>query len=1630
VVLVAILALPLLPATGTDAHVTALSRTGAVSYSDYLGGSGSDTGWGIAVDGQGNAYVTGQTTSADFPTTPVTVSLTLGASAGASAGTCPGLGGLLGGLGGLGGLLGGVLGLSCPVSYLVQTGLLTTATLSVTPPATGTDAFVVKVSADGSSIGYSERLGSLGGLNALGDTWGRAIAVDTQGNAYVTGQTDSPDFPVTTLSPVGITNTASLVHGVCNPLTGLNTGTLTPTINQAITTTGGLCYDAFVTKLSPSYQGLNGRILYSTYLGGGRDDYGYGIATDGRGNAYVTGRTDSPDFPTTTGGTLDRASGTGGLLGTATYPACHETYCPDAFVARLDTTAGGLITVPPAVWELTGPVIGGVVSGVGGLLGLPIVGTAGAIVNGPTLTWSRVLGGSGADEGTAVALDPSGNVYVAGDTAPTSAGTTGDFPTTTGAYSTTTAAGSCPTGPCADVFVSKLGGSDGHVVYASRFGGSGDDKGAAIAVDTAGHAYVVGSTSSADFPLIGSLQGFAGTATGAVTTTMAFVTKLNIQGSALWYSSYLGGSGGDAGSAVAVDGIGDVALAGTTGSTDFLSLRPVARQELPTQAGQTQLHGSQGQPDAFVATIDATTRYLTYGYDNVDRLTGVTETLGNAYDYTYDPAGNRTDASLNGVDIQHLQYDAANEAITVTTPASTSIDSYDAAGNLTSDSTNSYRYDPLNRLIALTPSGPTGATGQPAQPETYAYNGDGTLVAQTAGTGSSAVTMRYTQDLATQPSLPGANGGPSTGLFAPTGHTPPPSQVLQARVTQSSGGDLVTDYAYGVDTGGNPARFASNPLGGGAHTWYVADPQGSPRYTQDDTGQPTGAGTPAGTLNYDPQPVRYAPYGAINLGADGNGQVPQTFGYRGELQDANTGLVNLRARTYNPATGQFLTRDPVEQQTGQAYAYAGGNPINNADPTGQRWVATTLTFNGSNSPESVSSSVEQDLIRRVEQAFVASSRADASGNHFALGDFRTFRGRADLLDLSAQLGPRSALQGAAYYLEPAPNQGDARVAGTAGRVDLGNFDRLRTDGMGTFAGISALNLTARVPFSSRIINPHGANGGTYSYCAGLDVVLGTTYPHHVAGDAGSGGAVVSGDTLQLDAAEQGGTYRIITRLLGTDGLAGQVGALGLTLVDPTLNGVNPEGFVRYTICKEEPGAGPDTCQGPGIYLARTGQDTTCKDESPTLCFLDLVLFNGAAGAYYRCQQALECGSALLGIVVNGFFDVTAVGDLVKAGRALASGGRTVYLGLRDGGLRAGAGFLLRTVAERLQQVKALVRSGVLARVAVGSEVRAAEVEADAQRIESLLDHTDPQPRGPDATGGCGCFVAGTTVATPAGNMPIENLRKGMQVLAEDPTTGKVEAEPVLRLITDRVSPLLAVELSDGTTLKVTADHPFWVDSGDHLARAGWLHAEHLRPGDRLRTAKGKNVVVVRVRRNAGHAVVYTLTVAHDHTFFVGSAKVLVHNCPVPVNELDSIAQVAEDLAKGNKRITEGRYHGDTEHNIPVSDAVAIVKNADGVYVTTGPARTLIFLHDGTISVVTSGFESRSATGGALITAYGKEGILGQSGARAIGGNALPTDAGRAITEQEILDGTIPTSGSPIPPAVKILPGRPYKPEAP
>jgi len=140
-----------------------------------------------------------------------------------------------------------------------------------------------------------------------------------------------------------------------------------------------------------------------------------------------------------------------------------------------------------------------------------------------------------------------------------------------------------------------------------------------------------------------------------------------------------------------------------------------------------------------------------------------------------------------------------------------------------------------------------------------------------------------------------------------------------------------------------------------------------------------------------------------------------------------------------------------------------------------------------------------------------------------------------------------------------------------------------------------------------------------------------------------------------------------------------------------------------------------------------------------------------------------------------------------------------------------------------------------------------------------------------------CFPVGTLVATPAGEKPIEQLHAGDTVLAEDPKTGKVEAERVEATIVHPASELARVALSDGSGVTVTADHPFYVDASAVRTQAGWVQAGDLRAGDRLRDASGRDVSVTEVRYNVGRAVVYTLTVAKDHSFFVGVARVLVHN---------------------------------------------------------------------------------------------------------------------------------------------------------
>jgi hypothetical protein len=356
-------------------------------------------------------------------------------------------------------------------------------------------------------LSYSTYLGG-----SDGGEEGRGLTVDASGNAFVTGETNAIDFPTV------------------NPLQPALSGST----------------DVFVSKLNPSGSAL----VYSTYIGGAGQDVGRSIAVDASGNAYVTGATQSTDFPTVS--PIQPA-----LLGPE-----------DAFIVKLDPT-------------------------------------------GSVMVYSTYLGGGsgdGSDAGFDVAVDLAGNAYVTGQTSST------DFPTVNPLQSTF--------GGFQDAFVAKINPAGTALVYSTYLGGgSGQDSGFGIAVDSAGNGYITGFTTSTDFPTVNPLQP-ALSGTGDV-----FVSKLNPSGSALVYSTYIGGSNFQFGNSIAVDASGNSYVTGTTLATDF-----------PTTPGafQPTFGGPVGGSDAFVIKLNPTGAgfvYSTYlGGGGEDGSAGIAvDSTGNAY---------------------------------------------------------------------------------------------------------------------------------------------------------------------------------------------------------------------------------------------------------------------------------------------------------------------------------------------------------------------------------------------------------------------------------------------------------------------------------------------------------------------------------------------------------------------------------------------------------------------------------------------------------------------------------------------------------------------------------------------------------------------------------------------------------------------------------------------------------------------------------------------------------------------------------------------------------------------------------------------------------------------------------------
>jgi hypothetical protein len=208
---------------------------------------------------------------------------------------------------------------------------------------------------------------------------------------------------------------------------------------------------------------------------------------------------------------------------------------------------------------------------------------------GSALVYSTYLGGSGGDAGSGLDLDASGNAYVTGFL------TSADFPTTPGAFQENFGGGDD------DSFVTKLDPAGATLIYSTYLGGTASERSAAIAVDAAANAYVVGHTDSTDFPT--TPAAFQRTLSGGVDV---FVTKINPTGSALVYSTYLGGSGIGAveeeePDAITVDASGNAYVTGGTDSTNF-----------PTTPGAFQTSFGGGSRDAFVTKLNPSGSALVY----------------------------------------------------------------------------------------------------------------------------------------------------------------------------------------------------------------------------------------------------------------------------------------------------------------------------------------------------------------------------------------------------------------------------------------------------------------------------------------------------------------------------------------------------------------------------------------------------------------------------------------------------------------------------------------------------------------------------------------------------------------------------------------------------------------------------------------------------------------------------------------------------------------------------------------------------------------------------------------------------------------------------------------------------------
>lgn len=432
-----------------------------INYSSYIGGSRETTVAGVSIDEEGNAYITGKTYSLDFP----------------------------------------ILSPSLAPSTILENAA----------------AFVTKISSDGTELLYSTYLGgsTVDSENNASKTFGNSIAVDINGNAYVTGFTNAKDFPTTT------------------------------SLSYEVDITKG---SAFVTGIDPSGSSL----LFSSYLGGNEYTAGNSITVDLKGNVYITGETIATNFPTknplyatniTTGSSIafiTAVAHDGSSLIYSTYFGSNKKTSGNAIAvdkygnAYITGIAGqGLPTVgdPLQIGAKSGGFVAKIASG------------------GTKLIYSSYLGNSG----TGIAVDKKGNAFVVGQTSSPNFPLKGR-PIAPKANSTNTG------------FITGINPDGTNLIFSKYLGGSSNkDKLSGVSVSSSGNLYLTGITYSLDFPLKGktiSPNAIAGRGVG-------FVTVLKKKAKGMIYSTYLGGGAGDKGTDIKIGERGEAYVVGSTYSLDF-----------------------------------------------------------------------------------------------------------------------------------------------------------------------------------------------------------------------------------------------------------------------------------------------------------------------------------------------------------------------------------------------------------------------------------------------------------------------------------------------------------------------------------------------------------------------------------------------------------------------------------------------------------------------------------------------------------------------------------------------------------------------------------------------------------------------------------------------------------------------------------------------------------------------------------------------------------------------------------------------------------------------------------------------------------------------------------------------------